>query len=240
MWPARVGAGMADSFDADRVETVMFDSFGTLVDTTSASRVLEGLVDDPEAVARRWRSNALTYSLVANDLDRYETYFELHRLGLRDALLAEGVDLEDERLHELNMVYHDLDPVEGVAEGVRRLAEAGYRPSICSNGNPEMLEALAESAGIADSIAELVSAHETRTLKPARELYEHAAARVGTPAGRVAHVTAHWVDVQGGMNAGMQGVHLQRADTGGEWPSFGPEPTLAVDSFEELCDRLGA
>jgi len=230
---------MADSFDAERVETVLFDSFGTLVDTMSAARVLGDLVDDPEAVARRWRSNALTYSMVANDLDQYETYFDLHLDGLRDALRAEGVELSEEQLHELTTVYHDLDPVEGVGEGVRRLDEAGYRPSVCSNGNPEMLEALADAAGIADSVAELVSAHEIRTLKPARELYEHAAARVGTPPGRVAHVTAHWVDVQGGMNAGMQGVHLRREE-GGEWPSFGPGPTLVVGSFGELCDRLGA
>jgi 2-haloacid dehalogenase len=231
---------MADSFDADRVEAVMFDSFGTLVDTGSAARVLEDIVDDPDAVARRWRGNALTYSLVANDLDQYETYFELHRLGLRDALLAEGVDLDDDRLRELNEVYYDLDPVEGAAAGVERLAEAGYKPSVCSNGDPEMLTGLAESAGIADSVAELVSADEIRTLKPARELYEHAAERVGADPERIAHVTAHWVDVQGGMNAGMQGVHLKREGTGGEWPSFGPGPTLTVDSFDALCDLLDA
>lgn len=231
---------MADSFDADRVAVVTFDSFGTLVDTTSAARVLEDLVEDPGAVARRWRSKALTYSTVANDLDQYKTYFELHLDGLRDALRAEGVNLSEERLRELNAVYHDLDPVEGAAEAVGRLAEAGYRPSVCSNGDPEMLDGLAASAGIEDTVAELVSADEIRTLKPARELYEHTASRAGVEPDRVAHVTAHWVDVQGGMNAGMQGVHLRREDTGGEWPSFGPDPTLTVDSFAALCDRLGA
>ncbi len=231
---------MADSFDADRVAVVTFDSFGTLVDTTSAARVLEDLVDDPGTVARRWRSNALTYSMVANDLDQYKTYFELHLDGLRDALGAEGIVLPEERLRDLNTVYHDLDPVEGAAEAVRRLAEAGYQPSVCSNGDPEMLDGLAASAGIENTVAELVSADEIRTLKPARELYEHTAARAGVEPDRVAHVTAHWVDVQGGMNAGMQGVHLQLEDTGGEWPSFGPEPTLTVDSFGALCDRLGA
>lgn len=231
---------MADSFDADRVAVVTFDSFGTLVDTTSAARVLEALVEDPEGVARRWRSNALTYSLVANNLDQYKTYFELHLDGLRDALRTEGVDLPEERLRELNAVYHDLDPVEGAAEAVRRLAQAGYRPSVCSNGDPEMLEGLAASAGIEDTVAELVSADEIHRLKPARELYEHTATRAGVEPDQVAHVTAHWVDVQGGMNAGMQGVHLEREDTGGEWPSFGPEPTLTVDSFGALCDRLGA
>ena len=240
MCPRVVREGMTESFDADRVAVVTFDSFGTLVDTTSAARVLEDLVADPAAVARRWRSNALTYSTVANDLDQYRTYFELHLEGLRDALRAEGVDLSEERLRELNTVYHDLDPVEGAAAAVRRLAEAGYRPSVCSNGDPEMLDGLAASAGIEETVTELVSADEIQRLKPARELYEHTATRLGVEPDRIAHVTAHWVDVQGGMNAGMQGVHLRREGTGGEWPSFGPEPTLAVDSFGALCERLEA
>lgn len=226
---------MSDTFDPDSVEAVLFDSYGTLVDTASTARALEGLVDDPEAVAAEWRENALFYSVVANDLDQYRTYFELHRDGLRDALRAAGVDRSEERVAELNAAYHDLDPFPDV-DNVKRLAEAGYRPSICSNGNPEMLESLLEATGLGDSIAELVSAHDIRTLKPARELYEHAATRVGNPPDRIAHVSAHWMDVQGAMHAGMQGIFLDRA--GKHWPSFGPEPTCTVDSLSELCDRL--
>jgi 2-haloacid dehalogenase len=225
------------SLDPDRVEAVTFDSYGTLVDTGSAAHVLEGVVDDPAAVARRWRENALTYSLVANDLDQYKTYFELHLDGLRDALRGEGVDLPEKRLRELNGVYHDLEPYPDAAAGVKRLAAAGYDPSICSNGDPEMLDSLVASAGVGDAIAHLVSADDIRTLKPARELYELAAERVGQPPERVAHVTAHWIDVQGAMNAGMAGVHLDR---GNGWPSFGPGPALTVDSLDALCERLDA
>ncbi|WP_152040999.1 haloacid dehalogenase type II [Salinigranum salinum] len=229
---------MPQTFDADRVEAVLFDSYGTLVDTRSAARVLDGIVDDPDVVATAWRENALFYSVVANDLDQYDTYFELHLDGLRDALGAEGVELPEDRLRDLNGVYHDLEPFGDVARGFERLAAAGYRPSICSNGNPEMLDSLVASTGIADIVAERVSAHDVRTLKPARELYEHAASRVGREPRQVAHVTAHWMDVQGAMNAGMQGVHLRR-DGAPAWPSFGPAPTLAVDSLDALCDRLG-
>lgn len=224
-------------FDPGRIEAVTFDSYGTLVDTGSAARVLEDLVADPDAVAAEWRENALFYSVVANDLDQYETYFDLHLDGLRDALRAEGVDLAADRLRELNAVYHDLDPYPDVADAFARLADAGYSPSICSNGNPEMLASLVASAGIEETVVELVSAHDIRTLKPARELYEHAADRIDRPPEAVAHVAAHWMDVQGAMNAGMQGVFLDRG--GSPWPSFGPEPTLAVDSLEDLCELLG-
>jgi len=224
-------------FDPEHIEAVTFDSYGTLVDTGSAARVLDDIVDDPDAVATEWRENALLYSVVANDLDQYATYFDLHLDGLRDALRAEGLDLDEERLRELNGVYHDLDPYPDVADAFARLADAGYRPSICSNGNPEMLDSLVAAAGIEESVVELASAHDIRTLKPARELYEHAASLVDRPPERVAHVTGHWMDVQGAMHAGMQGIYLDRG--GRQWPSFGPEPTLTVDSLEEFCEKLG-
>jgi 2-haloacid dehalogenase len=230
---------MSDAFDADRVKAVLFDSYGTLVDTQSAKRVLDDLVDDPAAVAQAWRDNALFYSVVANDLDQYKTYFELHLDGLRDALQATGVSLSEQRLRDLNAVYHDLTPFGDVTRSFERLATAGYQPSICSNGNPEMLDSLIEVADIGDSIAETVSAHDIRTLKPARELYEHAADELGDDPEHVVHVTAHWMDVQGAMNAGMQGVYLNRQGAS-EWPSFGPTPTLTVDSIDALCDRLDA
>ncbi|WP_246985260.1 haloacid dehalogenase type II [Halorientalis marina] len=229
---------MTDAFDTDRVETVLFDSYGTLVDTTAAAQAVTDLVADPEAVARDWRERALFYSVVANDLDQYATYFDLHVDALRDALRAEGVALDDVDPRERTAVYHDLDPFADVARCFERLAAAGYEPSICSNGNPEMLASLVESTGIGDSVGELVSADDVRTLKPAAELYEHAAERVDTPPERIAHVTAHWMDVQGAMHAGMQGVFLARGDD--LWPSFGPDPSLTVDSLAAFCDRLGA
>jgi len=226
---------MAD-FDPEAVEVVTFDSYGTLVDTGASARVLDGLVDDPDAVAAEWRRKALFYSVVAEHVDAYETYFEFHVDGLRDALAAVDVTLPDERLRELTGVYHDLDPYAGVREGFERLDEAGYRPSICSNGNPEMLDSLVETVGIEGVVHELVSADDVRTLKPDAALYEHAADRVGVPTSRVAHVTAHWMDVVGAEHAGMQGVWLDR---GGQWPSFDGDPSLVVDSVPAVPDRLG-
>jgi len=230
---------MTEALDIGDIEVVLFDSYGTLLDTGTAAGVLEDIVDDPEAVATRWRGNALFYSVVANDLDQYRTYFQLHADGLRDALEAEGIDLSEDRIRELNSVYHDLDPFEDVEDGFGRLAAGGYRPSICSNGTPEMLDSLVASANIGDSVSELVSAHDIRTFKPSAEIYQHAASRVDTEPERIAHVSAHWMDVQGAMNAGLYGVYLDREGIGSGWPSFGPSPTRSVDSIDSLCTVLG-
>jgi 2-haloacid dehalogenase len=231
-------ATSTSGFEPGQVSVVTFDSYGTLVDTGSAARVLEDIVDDPDSVARAWRQNALTYSLVANQIDEYRTYVQLHLDGLRDALADAGVDLPESRLEELNEVYYRLDPFEDTREGVRRLDEAGYRPSIVSNGNPEMLDALVESADIGDHVHELASADDVTTLKPAARLYERAADRLDVAVDEVAHVTAHWMDVQGAAHAGMQGVWLAREGT--SFASFDGDPDLTVESMADLCDSLDA
>ncbi|MFC5973609.1 haloacid dehalogenase type II [Halomarina salina] len=227
---------MDSTFDPDRVERVTFDSYGTLVDTSVAASVLDGVVDDPDAVAARWRENALFFSVVAGDLDEYETYDDLHEMGLRDALRTEGVDPDEVDTAELNDVYHRLEPYPDVAPAFERLANAGYGPAILSNGDPAMLDSLVESLGVGETVSECVSADEIRTFKPSRELYDHAATRLDGTVESVAHVTAHWMDVQGATNAGMQGVWLNR--TGGEWTAFGSDPSLVVDSLDDLCDLL--
>jgi 2-haloacid dehalogenase len=227
---------MDTSFDPAAVDAVLFDSYGTLVDTGAAATVLEGVVADPKAVATAWRDNALFFSVVAGDLGEYATYYDLHLDGLRDAIRAAGHDLPDERLRELNRVYHDLAPYADVRRCFDRLAAAGYRPSICSNGDPEMLASLVETTGIDGVVDTVASADAIRTFKPAAAIYEHAADRLGVPADRLAHVTAHWMDVQGAENAGLQGVWLNRE--GAAWTAFGGEPSLVVDSLDELCARL--
>ncbi|MFB6118764.1 haloacid dehalogenase type II [Halosegnis sp.] len=224
------------AFDPSRVEAVTFDSYGTLVDTAAAASVLEGTVANPDAVAREWRENALFMSVVAGPLDTYETYMELHRLGLADALRAAGRDPTDERLRELNAVYHELAPYDDVAGAFTRLDAADYAPSILSNGDPAMLTSLVETTGIETTVHEQVSADALETFKPARALYEYAADQLDVQPTHVAHVTAHWMDVQGAQNAGMQGVWLDRGDA--PWTAYGGEPHLTVDSLATLCDRL--
>lgn len=224
------------AFDPDRVTAVTFDSYGTLVDTGAAARVLDGLVDDPPAVAHEWRQNALEYSIVAGHIEEYRTYYQLHLDGLRDALAVEGVDLDDGRLRELNDVYHDLDPFDDVRSGFERLAAGGYDPSIISNGDPPMLDSLVETTDIGPFVTELVSADDVHTLKPDQRLYEHAAQRLDRKAREVVHVAAHWMDIQGARHAGMQGVWLDRGHT--PYASFGPRPSTSVDTIGELCELL--
>ncbi|PSP39385.1 haloacid dehalogenase type II [Halobacteriales archaeon QH_7_65_31] len=221
--------------DTDRISTLTFDSYSTIVDVGSAVDVLAGHVADPERVAERWRSQSLLYSVVVNDVDSYEPFYELNRRALAHALETAGADVTETEREEILSVYLDLRVFSDVRAGLDRLTEA-YDCWVVSNGNPEMLDRMFEVADLHDRVEGYVSADEIGTFKPDGELYRHAAARIGTPIEELAHVTAGWFDVAGAEAAGMQAVWVNR--DGGPYPNVGPDPSLEVDSFTALADEL--
>jgi len=137
--------------DPDRVQTVTFDSYSTLVDVEAAEAALAERVPDPEPVSRLWRSRSLAYTFVANAIDAYQPFYEMNRDALTyAALAAHNVDLSSAERDEILAVYHELEVFDDVRSGIERLREGGYEPYVLSNGNPEMLDSMVEHAGIGD------------------------------------------------------------------------------------------
>jgi 2-haloacid dehalogenase len=134
--------------------------------------------------------------------------------------------------------YHDLEPYPDVREGLERLTAAGYDVYVLSNGNPEMLASMVESAGIGDLLADTISADEVERFKPDPAVYRHGAARTGTPIDRVLHVAGPSFDVLGAMHAGMQAAWLDRGDV--PWEDFaGRDPDLRAGTLGDVADALG-
>ncbi|PSP97184.1 haloacid dehalogenase type II [Halobacteriales archaeon QS_4_70_19] len=227
------------SFDPDRVDTLTFDSYSTVVDVDSAATALdEHLPEDvpSERLSNLWRAHSIMYTLVANHLDTYGTFYEYNRQALTHALETFGVDAAEQTRDEILAVYMDLDVFTDVESGMARLADA-YDIYIVSNGDPAMLDAMVQVADIEASVEDTISADEVETYKPAATLYEHAAERAGTDIENVAHTSAGWFDVQGAAHAGMQGVWVNRDDD--PWVRFDGEPDLEVVDLHALADALG-
>ncbi|MHB9287418.1 haloacid dehalogenase type II [Halobacteriales archaeon Cl-PHB] len=225
------------SFAPDRVETVTVDSYGTLVDTTDVEEALASRVDDPGPISATWRSRSLLYTMVSNDIDAYQPFYEMNRDGLQYALDRHGVDLPPEERDEILARYHELEVFDDVRDGIQRLRDGGYPVYVVSNGNPEMLASMVDHADIGDLVVDTVSAAEIETFKPSVELYRHAAARTGTPLDRIVHVAGPTFDVQGAMHAGMQGAWLDRGND--PWGTFDGDPDLQAETFHDVADALG-
>ena len=225
------------AFDPDRVSTITFDSYSTIVDVDAVEAALAAHVDDPEPVSRLWRARSLEYTFVANHTDAYQPFYEMNRDALEHALAAHGVDLAEDEREAILETYHDLDVFGDVRRGIERLREGGYDCYVVSNGNPAMLDSMVEGAAIGDLLENTISADEIETFKPDPEIYRHAAGRTGTPIDGIAHVSAGWFDVQGAMHAGMQGVWADRK--GSPWDPFDGEPDYTIETFHDLADELG-
>jgi len=221
----------------DNIETVTFDSYSTLVDVDAVETALEERVDNPEPVSRHWRSRSLLYTLVANQINEYDSFYALNRAALEHALAAHGVDVSPSEREKILSAYHELAVFDDVREGLERLTDAGYETYVVSNGSTEMLSSMVEQAGIGGQIADTISAQEIEIFKPSVELYRHAAARTGTPIECVAHVSALFYDVLGASHAGMTGVWMDRGK--GPWDDFAGSPDVTVESIHEVADRLG-
>lgn len=226
------------TLDTDRIDTVTFDSFSTLVDVDSTAPAVEEYVDDPVSFARDWHSRAAIYGMVGNYIDEYATYYDLHRHALEYLLTAHGVSLPPDHLDDMNAIYHEMEPFDDVKDGMQRLTAAGYEVGVISNGDPPMLESLVRVADIGDILTATVSADEIERHKPAEELYHHAADRLDTAPDAIAHVSNAVFDVQGATHAGYQGVWINRQQAPAE--PFGPPPDLSVDTMDELAAALGA
>lgn len=225
------------TFDSDAVETVAFDSYGTIVDVTAVGEPLSEHVDSPEVVAKLWRNRSLGYAMVANAIEEYDSFYALNRHALRYALDTLGIELDEETQEEILSTYHELPVFDDVRAGMKRLRDGGYELYVVSNGSEEMLETMVDHGDLGDLLTDTVSADEVERFKPDAEPYRHAADRIGTPIEEICFVAAGWWDVPGAVHAGMQGVWINRQNT--LWGPYETEPDLTIETFGDLADELG-
>lgn len=226
------------TLQTQRISAFTLDSYSTLLDVDSAANALDGVVDHGAQVAALWRQQSLSYATTCNFLGHYQTFYELNRAALVYALASVGVRPGQQAIDRILAIYHDLRPFGDVRRGIVGLREKDYPVWVVSNGDPDMLQSLLGDAHIEDVVSGVVSVHEIRRYKPAVEIYQHAAQRLGQPAWALAHVSAGWFDVAGAMHAGMQGVWMNRKQLPLEIYGPFPAPDLSVDGFDDLLAVL--
>lgn len=228
----------------DDIDVVTVDSYTTLVDVGSQADVLEehvpGLADG-EPVSQLWRNQYIMYSMVANDIDEYRPFWDLIGRGLQYALEANGYDVSaDVRDRIRREVYEDrLTVFEDVTDSIGRIVDTGYDVYVLSNGNPEMLQHLVESANIGDLVSDTISAHEIETYKPDPAIYRHAATRIGTDLEEILHVSGGGMrDVWGAKHAGMKAGWLARPEQSAPREHLGRDPDIVVEDLYSLANLL--
>lgn len=222
------------------VRVLCFDVYGTLVDPLAIQRQLEEYVGGETAagITAVWRQKQLEYTFRVTAMEWYRDFAWVTRQALAFALGSVGVELAPEHVESVLARYLELEVFPDVADGLERLADAGRRLAVLSNGTPGWLEGILHSAGLGGRFEAVVSVDEVKAFKPAPRVYHHAAARLGVPIAELMLVSSNPFDVIGARHAGTQAAWIRRGAA--LFDDFGFEPTLVVGGLPELADRLQA
>ncbi len=211
------------------LEAVFFDLDGVLIDSEHAWDAARRAVT--EQAGGRWRPGA-TEAMMGMSSAEWSAY-------LHDEL---GVPLAPERINELVVARllagykRELPVLPGAIAAVHRLAER-WPLGLASSSNRPVIDAVLALSGLADSFAVTVSGDDVRHGKPAPDIYEAAAGRLGVAAAASAAIE----DSSNGVRAGAAAGMLVIAVPNKEFPPAQDALTLAatsIDSLDELTPAL--
>lgn len=218
-------------------EALVFDMYGTLVDTLGISQQIEQLLPQQgQRVSALWRQSQLEFSFRATLMERYEDFAQLTRKALGYALAATGNTLTPEQQEHLLAQYQRLEPFADVKPGLERLQAAGYTMVIFSNGALSMLNPLLDAAGLRPYFQDIISAEEVRLYKPSPKIYHHAAQRVGRAPEETRLISANPFDVTGALAAGLKAAWVNHI--GAPADPLGWLPDVIVRTIAELAEAL--
>jgi 2-haloacid dehalogenase len=218
-------------------ETLAFDVYGTLVESTPDSKKLERFVPGQASrLAEVWRQKQLELTFRLTAMERYEDFDQVTSKALDFALASVGHSLDVDQRDMLVDEYNHLEPFTDTRPGLERLAAMGYAMVIFSNATPRMLERLVRATELDPFFQAIISVDEVRSYKPSPQVYRHVADRLRRPASEVRLVSSNPFDVIGAQATGMKAAWVNRS--GGLFDPLGSPPNISTCLLTELADAL--
>lgn len=189
-----------------------FDVFGTVVDwhgSIAAEAKRLSLPVDPNEFATAWRNGYKpAMAKVRSGTLPWTKIDDLHRMILDDILKIFNItSLSESQIHELNLVWHRLNPWLDTVEGLTKL-KSKFTIVTLSNGNLGLLADMAKNAGLPWDL--ILSAEVFRHYKPDPETYLGVAEIFNVLPEQVMLVAAHKDDLLSANACGLQTAFIER------------------------------
>jgi 2-haloacid dehalogenase len=205
---------------------IVFDVNETLLDLRALKPQFERVFGDGE-VLHQWFGQVLQSALLTVVTGPYSDFGKVGRAALEMVAARRGVDLTDADARAILGGMRTLPPHPDVLPAIQRLKRAGFRLAALTNSPPAVAEAQLTNSGIAPHLDRMLSVDTVRRLKPAAEVYRHAADSFGVAPAEVRLVAAHSWDVAGAMRAGCKAAFITR-------------PGMVLDPLFDPPDIVGA
>ncbi len=193
------------------VAAVVFDAYGTLFDVHSGvARCERFWPGRGQEISQLWRSKQLEYTWLRSLMGRYDDFAIVTGDALRHACATLGLDCTARQQTALLAEYRKLSAYADARPTLARLA--GFRRAILSNGEPAMLKAAVEHAGLASSLEAVLSVDPLRIYKPHPSVYGLATRHFELPPEEIAFVTANVWDAAGAKSFGFRVFWIRRGN----------------------------
>lgn len=234
--PAAAQTAMPGQFKG--IKALAFDAYGTLFDVFSVTALCEQLYPGKGTqLAQIWRVKQLQYSLMRSLMGRHRDFWGLTEDGLVWAAKNLKVDLSANHKMQLMNAYLSLAAFADVKPGLEALKKNGVKLAILSNGEPRMLEAAANSAGIRNLLDDVISVEEVRIFKVSPRVYNLGPERMKVNNPELGFISANSWDIAGAASAGLRTFWIQRSAA--EVPEeLGFQADKIVNAITELAPLL--
>lgn len=217
-----------------RPTVVAFDIIETVFSLETLRERLEG-VGLPGTALEVWFARILRDGFALETTDVYKPFAEVASATLANLLTEYDLPAASATITSVLDGFAGLLPHPDAEAAFRCLRNANIRIVALTNGSAENTEKLLRSAGLEQFVERMISIEEVHHWKPRREVYLHAANRVGVDPQHLALVAAHGWDIHGGSCAGLTTGFVSR---GRLYPTSMMAPHITADSLAGVAGAL--
>lgn len=222
---------------AQAPKIVLLDVYETMLDMSDLERRINDLLGSKRGYTL-WFELFLQYCFVDNSLEQFHDFPSIARATMRMAAGMLGRKPDSEDLDYMIELLRHLPVHEGVQPGLSALYDAGYRIAALTNSPEATVRDRMDRTGLVSYFELVLSAEQVRRYKPAKSVYDYAAAKLKASPADILMVSAHGWDLAGAANAGMQTAYLKQ-NKQLLYP-LAPEPDYTCSSLPDLAAQLGA
>jgi 2-haloacid dehalogenase len=176
---------------------------------------------DAGPMVRLWRAKQMELAAISNSLGQGRRSFrECTRLGLDYVLASNGLDLGDQPRRDLVIAWDRMNPWPEAKAVVAEVKRRGYTTAILSNGDQDMLDAVAGDFGA--DMDYVLSSETAGFYKPHPAVYQLPARVLDIAVADTLHVAGSPNDVLGAGAFGMTCYWSNRAADRVLDPAFAP------------------
>ena len=214
---------------------IVFDVNETLLDLRALRPQFERVFGDGDALYR-WFGQVLQSTLLSVVTGPYSDFSKVGRSALEMVAARNGVALSEADARAILGGMRTLPPHPDVVPAMQRLKGAGFRLAALTNSPPALADAQLTNSGVAPHLDRILSVDAVHRLKPAAEVYRHAADSFGVAPVEMRMVAAHSWDVAGAMRAGCKAAFVARPGMVLD-PLFEP-PDIVGSDLEAVAERI--